>query len=233
VVPLLLEHAAKEAAVPRAALNAALGRLGDGRAIPHLLDDINYPDEKSRGLIPRLPALSRIPLPYSREQTAVASAALRALGEIGDPVAVGALLEVAYDSARDSSYFDNLAWSLGVLGDHQAANVLETIGVRGALIHGQYIVAMADSSRVEALRSIGRLRLEEMVPKIRSIDPLRCSLSVREAAAEVLSVLTGERYAARLPVQLEHFFLEANDDPADINAPRQPIVFLVGQGPGD
>jgi hypothetical protein len=104
---------------------------------------------------------------------------------------------------------------------------LATLGIIAAIEHIRVTLEVTDAARIEALHAIARLDLKPLAGRIAEMDPLSCSPAVREAAAQVLSQLTGQRYQARPPVQVGQFVVEALDDRPSIMAAVQPIVVRV------
>ena len=233
LVPWLLEQAAKETGYPRATINAALGSIGDRRCVDHLLADCHYPDKKSKGINPTLfpimtgpPAPPLWPGPYRAVDTAVATAAVRALGELGEPRAFETLAALSRDVLRNSGFWSAVAWSLGQLGHSGAGTALAYLAVDGQITQNQKTVDISDSTRIEALRAIGTLRLSGLTEQILKTDGVRCSVLVRKAAAKVLTALTGRTYTYRQPVRMSHFFLEDNSVASDLSALKTPICYV-------
>jgi HEAT repeat protein len=227
MVPWLLERVPKESGYPRAAINGALGRLGDARALPHLLADCHYPDVKSKGIDPALFTPQGMPSPYPAPANAVATAAVRALGAIGDVVAVPALVEVSVDILRDEPFWTGVVTSLDRLGDPRAKPAFMQLGVVGEINQGMATLQMPATTRNASLRGFAHMRMTEVVDDILGIAPLRCVLEVRLGAAEVLTELTGEPYTYRLPVRQHEFFVDGRGTPANLSSFKLPICYRV------
>jgi HEAT repeat protein len=230
-VPVLIARGEDEKGRARVELNVALGRLGDAQAVPHLLVDIHYPDYPSMGIDPAnfTGANAPYPPPYPAEDTAVAAAAVRALGQIGDARAVDEVSRLAYDVLRNAEFWDNVARTLEQLGDPKAAPALEQLGIVGAIAQNTRQIDLPDSTRIAALHAIAHLQLRELEPRILAIDPQRCPVPVRRAAAEVLTELTGREYAYREPSRTVELFFMDLGKLEDASALKLPICYAVQQ----
>jgi HEAT repeat protein len=227
LVPWLLEAVIKESGYPRAAINEALGRLRDTAALDHLVADCHYPDKKSKGLNPSLFTPMGAPPPYPAAATAVATAAVQALGELGDPKAVPALVQVSRDLLRNEPFWTSVMSSLGKLGDVRAKPALVELGAAGFISQAEAIVTLPPTTRIEALRAMATLRITEAAEIIVAIEPADCVLEVRRVAAEVLSALTGRSYTYRLPARQSEFFIEDREFTRDLSEFKLPICYLV------
>ena len=209
VVPLLLTHAKKERWPARESLNQALGILKDERAIDHLLSDMHYPDTRSMGIDPSnfMGASAPYPPPYPKNDTAVATAAVKALGQIGSQRAVRPVMILAADVLRNDAFWSSIAQTLGQLDNPEAAPALELIAVEGTIVQGTREAVIPAHARTQALEAIERLHLTELTSQILETLPSRCPLEVRQTAAEVLTALTGESYRARTPIRIGDLFL--------------------------
>ena len=209
IVPLLLTHAKKERWPARESLNQTLGILKDERAIDHLLSDMHYPDTRSMGIDPSnfMGASAPYPPPYPKNDTAVATAAVKALGQIGSQRAVRPVMILAADVLRNDAFWSSIAQTLGQLDNPEAAPALELIAVEGTIVQGTREAVIPAHARTQALVAIERLHLTELTSQILETLPSRCPLEVRQTAAEVLTALTGESYRARTPIRIGDLFL--------------------------
>jgi HEAT repeat protein len=227
VIPWLIETVKQETGYPRAAINQALGKLNAKQAIAHLIADCQYPDEKSKGLNPANFTPRGGPGPYPVADTAVATEAIRSLGELGDVAAVPVLILVSRDVLRNEPFWTAVVVSLGQLGEKQARGALVELGVVGTISQGMMGVSLPTTTRVAALRSIAKLELSDTVDVILTMDPQSADLSVRQAAAEVLTQLTGTKYTYRVPVRLGSFFIEDRAEAVDPSPFKLPVAYPV------
>ena len=209
VVPLLLSHAKQEDWPARESLNQTLGILKDERAIDHLLSDMHYPDTRSMGIDPSnfMGRGAPYPAPYPKNDTAVATAAVKALGQIGSQRAVRPVMILAADVLRNDAFWSSIAQTLGQLGNPEAAPALELIAVDGTIVQGTREAVIPAHARTRALEAIEQLHLKKLTGRILETLPARCPLEVRQTAAEVLTALTGESYRARTPIRIGDLFL--------------------------
>lgn len=238
LVPWLLEAASHERGHVRAAINAALGHAAlvarlmerpDRRALAHLLADCHYPDKRSRGLDPSNFTPQRQPPPYPSAETAVATAAVRALGGVGASDAVPALVEVSRDVLRDEAFWTSVLASLVQLGDVRAAPAFLELGVAGQITQGMMTVQLPTSTRVQGLRGLAALRIVDSTAAIIGMDTA-CGIELRMVAAEVLTDLTGKQYAYRLPVAWPSgALIEDRETVADLSAFELPICYRVDE----
>lgn len=227
IVPWLLETVNKETGFPRAAINESLGRLKDTRALAHLISDCHYPDEKSNGLNPALFTPMSQPPTYLLAATAAATAAVRALGELGDVRAVPALVLVSRDVLRNEAFWTGVVSSLGKLGDVRARPALLELGAAGYISQGMAMIELPTTTRIEALRAIATLHLADAADEMLAIDPTRCALELRRVAADALTALTGQKYMHRLPARQGAFFIEDGRTDVDLSAFKLPVCYRV------
>jgi HEAT repeat protein len=219
VAPWLFQRVADESGYPRAAINEAIGRQHHAKALDHLMADCSYTGPNPR------------PGPYPAPATAVATAAVRAVGELGDARAVPTLLQVYNDVLRNEPFWTSVASSLGKLGDARAKPALIEMGIVGQIAQGAIIMRLPPSTRIAALRALVSLRIMDLPEAILSIEPAHCVLEVRQAAAEILTTLTGRNYTYRLPAAQDDFFIEDREIAPDLSEFKLPICYLVN-GPG-
>jgi HEAT repeat protein len=227
VVPWLLDRVANESGYARAAINEALGRLKDSKSLDHLIADCQYSDKNSKGLNPALFGPRGGPPPYPPPATAVATAAVRALGELGDTRAVPVLVTVSRDILRNEAFWTGVMSSLRKLGDVRARPALVELGVVGYITQGMASVEIPASTRVEAFRALAALRITDATNEILATDPGGCALEVRRVVAEVLTELTGDKYTYRLPAQPSAYFIDDRASAAELTAFKLPICYRV------
>lgn len=117
-----------DSTIIRAQAARVLGRLGDSRAIPHLVEFAGDPESNVRmevlGALGKLKArgsLNVVVDGLKDESVVVRGSAAQALGRIGDQTAIGPLRTVL-DVDADPEVRLHAAESLGVLGDTDVAS---------------------------------------------------------------------------------------------------------------
>lgn len=215
----------------------------DGRAEQPLLGLLDDQDElvrqsaayalaalECRQAVPRLIALATRPVQMPRrdagpEAWAAAypydcSAAVDALGRLGDPRGVQPLIHIVETQGVNGPVYDEAVRALGLLGDDRAARV-----VRRAFAHGEYegehadalaamhgrgaledLLMLAESGDAEARRAACQdlIRLASPVAAETVADLLvDPDVTVRDAAREALSWTVEERILAEIVAGLE------------------------------
>ncbi|MBI5444332.1 MAG: HEAT repeat domain-containing protein, partial [Deltaproteobacteria bacterium] len=175
--------ALSDAGFPRRYVAAwTLGELGDRRAVGPLIEAIS----REHGEVAREAARSLVMLGKASSGPLLVALpgltgeargyALRILGEVRDPAALGALSWALSDPATRA----DAAWALGTLDRHEAWNALMPL-----LDDPEWRV------RLEACRSLGLLvakEAEKPLERLRTSDP---EPAVREWAARSLALLRG------------------------------------------
>jgi len=175
-------------------LSVVLGRLGDRRATPVLLDGLHDKDVENR--IYALLGLGELRDPAAVPQVAALAAdsepdirktATYTLGQIGDPSAVPALVKPLDDEAADVRY--NAALALSRFDDRRAVPALHDMldrsrldrvsGMREDQKEDAMIMAMAPYAR------LGGADAKPNLERIAAADP---SLRVRAAAKSALTL---------------------------------------------
>jgi hypothetical protein len=222
-VPLLLERVNLESGYPRAAINETLGLLGDENATAHLLKDCHFPDTRSKGLIPGNFGPMGGPPPYPAHETAVATAAVRALGRLGAPSNAKSIAELADDVLRNESFWSAVAWSLGEVGNAEVGDALVRLGIEGAIKQGFLEVPIPVQSRCQAVQSMAKLKMDGLVSQLLAMRDNSTPLELRRVGAAVLTDLTGRPHSFRVPLRTPRFFLRASDSPNDLTPFNEPI----------
>jgi HEAT repeat protein len=171
-------------------LGLVLGKLGDRRATPVLIEGVKDPDAESRlyaivalGELRDPDAVSTLIEAVRDEDKDVRKTAAFALGAIGDPRAVPALAGALEDQVADVRY--NAAVALARFGDKRAVGVLRDMldrkrlatvaGLREDQAEDAMIVAMEPYAKLAGPAAAADLQ------RIAANDP---SLRVRDAAAQ-------------------------------------------------
>ncbi len=174
-------------------LSIVLGRLGDRRATPLLLDGLKDNDVENRvyamlalGQLrdpAAVPALAQLAADPERD---VRKTAVYALGEIGDPRAVPALAQALNDQEADVRW--NAAVSLSAFGDRRAVGPLKEMLDRDRLAR---VPGMREDQKedamIVAMTAYTRLVGKEAAPDLQRIADADPSLRVRAAAKAALS----------------------------------------------
>jgi HEAT repeat protein len=176
-------------------LTLVLGRLGDARAVPVLVDALHDPivetriyalialaELRDRGSVPAVIAATR------DEDKDVRKTAVYALGEIGDPRALPVLEEALNDQVADIRF--NAALGLARFGDRKAEPVLRAMLDRAML---DRVPGMRPDQKEEAIvaaiPAYAKLAGKEAVPELRKLADGDESMRVRAAAKEELQKL--------------------------------------------
>jgi len=174
-------------------LSIVLGRLGDRRATPLLLDGLKDNDVENRvyailalGQLRdpgAVPALARLAADPERD---IRKTAVYALGEIGDPGAVPALAQALNDQEADVRW--NAAVSLSGFGDRRAVGALKEMLDRDRLAR---VPGMREDQKedamIVAMTAYTRLVGKEAAPDLQRIADADPSLRVRAAAKSALA----------------------------------------------
>jgi HEAT repeat protein len=174
-------------------LSIVLGRLGDRRATPLLLDGMNDKDVENR--VYAILALGDLRDPAAEPALTKAAAdgerdvrktAVYALGTIGDARAVPALAQALNDQEPDVRW--NAAVSLAGYGDRRAVGPLKEMLDRDRLAH---VSAMREDQKedamIVAMTAYTRLVGKDAAPDLQRIADADPSLRVRAAAKAALS----------------------------------------------
>jgi HEAT repeat protein len=174
-------------------LSIVLGRLGDRRATPLLLDGLGDRDVENRVYAilalgdlrdpAAVPALAKL---TSDGEKDVRKTAAYALGTIGDPRAVPALAQALNDSEADVRW--NAAVSLAGFGDRRAVAPLKEMLDRERL--GRVAGMREDQKEdamIVAMTAYTKLVGKDAVPDLQRIAESDPSLRVRAAAKSALS----------------------------------------------
>lgn len=173
-------------------LSVVLGRLGDRRATPVLLDGLRDRDVENR--IFALLGLGELRDPAAVPQVAAAAGdserdirktAVYALGQIGDPSAIPALVKALDDEAADVRY--NAALALSRFNDPRAVPALHDMLDRSRLDH---VMGMREDQKedamIMAMAPYARLAGPNARPDLERIAASDPSLRVRAAAKSAL-----------------------------------------------
>jgi len=174
-------------------LAIVLGRLGDRRATPLLLDGLNDKDVENRVYAmlalgelrdpAAVPALAKLTTDPERD---VRKTAVYALGTINDPRAVPALAQALNDQEADVRW--NAAVSLAGLGDRRAVGALKEMLDRERLAR---VTGMREDQKedamIVAMTAYTRLVGKDAAPDLQRIADADPSLRVRAAAKRALS----------------------------------------------
>lgn len=173
-------------------LSIVLGRLGDRRATPLLLDGTSDKDVDNRIYAilalgdlrdpAAVPALSTLTADSERD---IRKTAAYALGEIHDPRAIPALATAINDQEPDVRW--NAAVSLAGLGDHRAIGPLKEMLDRNRLAQ---ITTMREDQKedamIVAMTAYTRLVGKDANPDLQRVADTDPSLRVRAAAKSAL-----------------------------------------------
>ena len=176
-------------------LTLALGRLGDVRAIPPLINALQDPDAETR--LYSVWALGNITAPetvpvlldaLADADEGVRKMAAHVLGTIGDHRAVSALQLVLEDASEDVRW--NAALSLARMDDHSGVTVF------GMMMDRDYLDTLPDmdeSLKEETIRSaiqaVVMLEEKSFVPLLSALSRNDTNLRVREAAREAMEII--------------------------------------------
>jgi HEAT repeat protein len=174
-------------------LAIVLGRLGDRRATPLLLDGLNDKDVENRVYAmlalgelrdpAAVPALAKLTTDPERD---VRKTAVYALGTINDPRAVPALAQALNDQEADVRW--NAAVSLAGLGDRRAVGPLKEMLDRERLAR---VTGMREDQKedamIVAMTAYTRLVGKDAAPDLQRIADADPSLRVRAAAKRALA----------------------------------------------
>ena len=174
-------------------LAIVLGRLGDRRATPLLLDGLNDKDVENRVYAmlalgelrdpAAVPALAKLTMDPERD---VRKTAVYALGTINDPRAVPALAQALNDQEADVRW--NAAVSLAGLGDRRAVGPLKEMLDRERL--GRVTGMREDQKEdamIVAMTAYTRLVGKDAAPDLQRIADADPSLRVRAVAKSALA----------------------------------------------
>ena len=174
-------------------LAIVLGRLGDRRATPLLLDGLNDKDIENRVYAmlalgelrdpAAAPALAKLTTDPERD---VRKTAVYALGTINDPRAVPALAQALNDQEADVRW--NAAVSLAGLGDRRAVGPLKEMLDRERLAR---VTGMREDQKedamIVAMTAYTRLVGKDAAPDLQRIADADPSLRVRAVAKSALA----------------------------------------------
>jgi len=192
----LFQDAEKDDPRVRRYLALALGRIGDARALPALLETVSRagPDSDSETLIYSIWALGAIrdgaAIPElvrlaASDDAGLRKAAVHALGSMGGDAARARLLESLHDAAEDVRW--NAAIALAHRGDAAAMPVLRTMLDRS---HLGTIAGLTPEQREEAMlaavSAASSLSDPELQSALQQLSRADASLRVREAASAAL-----------------------------------------------
>jgi len=174
-------------------LSIVLGRLGDRRATPLLLDGLNDRDVENRLYAilalgdlrdpAAVPALAKMTTDAEKD---VRKTAAYALGRLGDPRAVPALAAALNDQEPDVRW--NAAVSLAGFGDRRAVGPLKEMLDRQRLAH---VTGMREDQQedamIVAMTAYTKLVGKDAAPDLQRIAESDPSLRVRAAAKSALT----------------------------------------------
>jgi HEAT repeat protein len=134
------------------------------------------------GVLQHRPAVPAIIARINDEVLAVGHAAAEALGKIGDPAAVPALIEVLSSLHADWVMCINAAQALGALGDVQAVPaMMDLFRRRWDNIPGLNATPPVRKNVIEALAKLGENAVPHLLTALNDSD-----VKVRHGAVEVL-----------------------------------------------
>lgn len=189
----LFEEARQDGEVRlRQYLALALGRLGDQRAVPHLIEALKDQDTETRlyaawalGVLKANEAVPELIKFLESDDPALRKMGAHVLGALGDARALPGLREALEDSVDDVRW--NAALALARFGDRGGVAVLMRMLDRNYL---NSIPSMREDqkeqvmvSAIEALAALGERQAEPLFRAISQSDP---SLKVRQAALRAL-----------------------------------------------
>ena len=174
-------------------LAIVLGRLGDRRATPLLLDGLNDKDVENRVYAmlalgelrdpAAVPALAKLAADPERD---VRKTAVYALGKVNDPRAVPALAQALNDQEADVRW--NAAVSLAGFGDRRAVGPLKEMLDRERLAR---VTGMREDQKedamIVAMTAYTRLVGKDAAPDLQRIADADPSLRVRAVAKSALT----------------------------------------------
>jgi len=174
-------------------LSIVLGRLGDRRATPLLLDGVQDKDVENRVYAilaladlrdpAAVPALSRLAADPEKD---IRKTAVYALGRLGDARAVPALAQALNDQEPDVRW--NAAVSLAGFGDRRAVGPLKEMLDRERLAH---VAGMREDQKedamIVAMTAYTRLVGRDAAPDLQRIADADPSLRVRAEAKRALT----------------------------------------------
>jgi HEAT repeat protein len=176
-------------------LTLVLGKLGDRRAVPVLIDALKDPVVETR--IYALIALAELQDPESvpaviaaakDDDKDVRKTAIYALGALHDPRGLPLLEEALNDPVADIRY--NAALGLARAGDHRAEPVLRTMIDRASLnrVSGMR-PEQKEEAMVAAIPAYAQLAGKNAAPELQALAGSDESMRVRAAAKEALEKL--------------------------------------------
>ena len=176
-------------------LTLVLGKLGDRRAVPVLVDALHDPVVETR--IYALVALSELHDPSSvpavmaaakDEEKDVRKTAVYALGQLGDRRAIPLLEESLNDSTADIRF--NAALALAHFGDDKAQPALRAMIDRPTLNRVEGMRPdQKEEAMVAAIPAYAKLAGKAAAPELQALASSDESMRVRAAAKEALATL--------------------------------------------
>jgi len=184
-------------------LSMVLGRIGDRRSTPLLLDGLKDRDTETR--IYALLALGELQDPTAvpailaltnDDEPDIRKSAIYALGAIGDPSAIPALVEGMSDQVADVRW--NASLALSRFGDRRSlAGLREMLDRRRVAAVPNVRERQKDETMIAAMAAWARLSGREGVAELRAINASDPSMRVRSAAASAIQQVEGTEPGAR------------------------------------
>jgi HEAT repeat protein len=176
-------------------LTLVLGKLGDRRAVPVLVDALNDPVVETRIYaliaIAELQDPSAVPAVIAAtkdDDKDVRKTAVYALGALGDPRSLPILEQSLNDPAADIRY--NAALGLARAGDHRAEPVLRTMIDRASLnrVPGMR-PEQKEEAMIAAIPAYAKLAGRNAAPELQALAGSDESMRVRATAKDALEKL--------------------------------------------
>jgi HEAT repeat protein len=175
-------------------LALVLGKLGDQRATPTLIEGLKDSDAESRlyaivalGELHDRGAVANIVETTRDDDKDVRKTAAFALGSIGDPGAVPALAALLEDPAPDVRF--NAAIALSRFGDKRAVNTLHDMLDRQRLAAARMREDQAEDTMIMAMEPYVKLAGHDAAADLQKLANSDASLRVRDAAKTALQQL--------------------------------------------
>ena len=173
-------------------LAVSLGHLGDPAAVPALIEGLSDPAVETQiwtlwslgSIGDRSAAQSVVPMTQNSD-AGVRKMAVYILGTLEDPTTIRDLQVALNDPAADVRW--NAAMALAQMKDAAGAEILLELTDRSYLLQfGEISAAERDNVIVNAVKSLGMLKLEGARGHLASLSQSDPSLTVRDAALEAL-----------------------------------------------
>ena len=171
-------------------LSIVLGKLGDRRATPALLEAVRDPNVETRiyailglGMLRDPAAVPHLLEAANDSDKDVRKSAIGALGELGDPRALPVLRRALQDPTADVRY--NAAIALARMNDREAAGVLREMLDRSRLDRVEGMRPdQKEEAMLAAISAYSTLMKSEARPELQALSERDPSMRVRAAAKQ-------------------------------------------------